>query len=173
MRKTVMLFAATMALALCMMACGKKTPSENPSDTGRSAGQAASDAAKATGDAVSDAAKATGKAVGDATKATGDFLSQSKDKAVKAAQDTLDGLDKKWQDLQAKAAPTTDEGKADLEKAKDEMAKALADAKAKLVEAKDATADTWQQDVKPALDTALAKAQKLYDDTAAKLSQKP
>ena len=179
MSKTLMMFAVVMALALGMTACKKNTPSEKASDAGKSAGQATNDAAKATahavtdaakatGTAVSDAAKATGKAVGDATKATGEYLTQPKDTAVKAAQETLDGLEKKWQDLQAKAAPATDEAKADLQKAKDQMAQTLADAKAKLVEAKDASADVWQQNVKPALDAALQKAQKLYEDTAAR-----
>jgi hypothetical protein len=161
----------------------KKTPSEKASDAGKSAGQAASDAAKATGKAVGSAAEATGKAVGgaaeatgkavgdaakatvnavgDAATATGEYLTQSKDSAVKAAQETLNGIEKKWQDLQAKAAPATDEAKADFQKAKDQMAQTLADAKAKLDEAKDAAADAWQQNVKPALDAALQKAQKL------------
>ena len=124
------------------------------------------------GQAVSDAAKATGKAVDNAAKATGEYLTQSKDSAVKTAQETLNGLEKKWQDLQAKAAPATDEAKADFQKAKDQMARTLADAKAKLVEAKDAGADAWQQNVKPALDAALAKVQKLYEDTAAKFGSK-
>ena len=100
------------------------------------------------------------------------WLAGPKDSAVKTAQDTLNAIEKKWQDLQAKAAPTTDEAKADFQKAKDQMAQTLADAKAKLVEAKDASADAWQQKVKPALDAALQKAQKLYDDAAAKFSNK-
>jgi len=72
--------------------------------------------------------------------------------------------------LQARAAPTTDEAKAGLQKAKDQMAQILAAAKAKLVEAKDAGADAWQQNVKPALDAALQKAHTLYEDTSAKFS---
>jgi hypothetical protein len=182
MTKKWITFAAVLALAVGMTACEKKTV-ENASDAGKSAGttvkeatedagQAVKDAGEATGDALSDAAKATGAAVGDAATATGEFLTQSKDTAVKAAQETLSGIEKKWQELQAKAAPATDEAKADLQKAKELMAETLADAKAKLVEAKDASADVWQQDVKPALDAALAKAQKLYEDTAAKFSGK-
>jgi hypothetical protein len=158
MSKTSIAFTAALALALGMTACGNKTTSEKASDAGKSAGKAADDA---------------GKAVGDATKATGEYLAQSKDAAVKAAQETLDGIEKKWQDLQAQAAPATDEAKADLQTAKDQMAQTLADAKAKLVEAKNAGADTWQQKVKPALDAALQKAQKLYEDTSAKFSKKP
>jgi len=172
MSKTLMTFAIVMALAVGTAACDKKTPSEKASDAGKSAVQAVDDAAKATGKAVGDAATATGKAVGDATKATGEFLSQTKDTALKAAQNLLDGLDKKWQDLEAKSAPTTDEAKADFQKVKNEAAEVLADAKAKLVEAKDAGADAWQKNVKPALDAALDKAQKLYDDTAARFGSK-
>ena len=194
MGKTLMTFAIMMALALGMTACDKKTPTDTASDAAKSAGRTASDAAaatgdavkdaaeatgtavgdaaKATGEAVGDAAKATGAAVGDATKATGEFLIQSKDAAVKAAQDTLSGIEKKWDDLQAKAAPATDEAKADFQKAKDQMSETLGDVKAKLVEAKDAGADAWQQNVKPALDAGLAKAQKLYEDTAAKFEAK-
>ena len=180
MSKTLVTFAVVMMLSLGMTACKEKTTSEKASDAGKSAGQAASDAGKATGTAVGDAtkatvgavgdaAKATVGAVGDATKATGDYLTQSpKDSAVKTAQETLNGVEKKWQDLQAKAAPATDEAKADFQKVKAQMAQTLADAKAKLVEAKDASADVWQQNVKPALDAALQKAQKLYDDTAAR-----
>ena len=171
MSKTLMLtFAVALVLVLSLQACGGKTPSEKASDAGQSAGQAVNDAAKATGGAVGDAANATGKAVGDATKATGDFLTQSKDTSVKTAQETLDGIEKKWQALLAKAAPTTDQAKAYLQKAKDLMAQALAVAKARLVEA--AHAGAWQQDVKPALDAALQEAQQLYEDTAAKLGIK-
>ena len=65
-------------------------------------------------------------------------------------------IEKKWQDLQDKATPTTDAAKADFQKAKDQMAQALADAKAKLIEAKDAGADAWQKNVKPALPEDLA-----------------
>jgi hypothetical protein len=182
MSKTLRMFAVAMALALAMTACEKKT-SEQASDAEKSAGQTASDAvkatgsavgdaAKATGKAVGDAAKATGKAVGDAAKATGDYLTQSKDSAIEAAQETLDGLEEEWQGLQAKAAPATDSAKADFQMAKDQMVETLADANAKLAEAKDASADAWEQDVKPALDAALAKAQELYEDTAAKFRTK-
>jgi len=141
-------------------------------DAAKATGTAVGDATTATVTAVGDAAKATGTAVGDATKATGEFLTESKDTAVKVAEETLNGIETKWQELQAKAAPATDEAKADLQKAKDLMAQTLADAKAKLVEAKDASADVWQQNVKPALDAALAKAQKLYEDAAAKFGGK-
>jgi hypothetical protein len=168
MSRTPMTFAILMALALSLTACGEKTTSQKASDAGKSAGEAVNDAAKTTGAAVGDAADATGKAVGDATKATGEFLTQSKDTAVKDAQATLDAIETKWQELQAKAAPATDEAKAGFQKAKDEMGKALAEAKAKLVEAKDASGDAWEKNVKPALDTAVQKAKKLYDDVAAK-----
>ncbi|MBE0618247.1 MAG: hypothetical protein IH608_10020 [Proteobacteria bacterium] len=171
MSRTSMMFAVVMALALGMMACEKKT-SEKESDVSKSAGRITSDAAKATGNAVGDAAKATGNAVGDAAKGTGDYLTQSKDSAVKAAQETLSGLEGKWQDLEAKAAPTTDAAKADLQRAKEQMVEALSDAKTKLAEAKDASDSAWEQNIKPALVAALAKAQKLYEDTAAKFSVK-
>lgn len=159
MSKTLITFAVVMALALNMTGCKEKTTSQQVSDAAKSVGKDAKEA-------VQDA----GETVGDAAKATGEYLAQSKDTAVKAAQETLNGLEKKWQDLQAKAAPTTDEAKADLQKAKDQMAQTLADAKAKLVEAKDASADAWQQDVKPALDATLRKAQELYEDAADKFS---
>jgi len=149
-----------------------KTTFEKVSDSARSVGQAATNAAKATGKAVADAAKVTGKAVGDAAKVTGEYLTQSKDTAVEAAKETLNGIEKKWQALLAKAAPTTDQAKAYLQKAKDQMAQTLAGAKARLVEATHAGADTWQQDVKPALDAALQKAQQLYEDTAARFGYK-
>jgi hypothetical protein len=175
-------YAVAMGLTLVMAACGEKPATVKASDAGSSAGQSVGDAARATGNAVvdaakvagtavGDAAKATGHAVADATKATGEYLTPSKEAAVEAARETLDGIEKKWQDLQAKAEPATDEAKADLQKARDLMAQALADAKAKLVEAKDAGADVWQQNVKPALDAALQKAQKLYEDVAARFSK--
>jgi hypothetical protein len=187
-------FAAMLALAFGMTACEKETPSQNASNAAKSAGQTAGDAAnatgkavgeagkaagnavgeaaKATGNAVGEAAKATGNAVGDAAKATSDWLAGSKDTAVKTAQEKVDALEAKWQALQDKVAPATDEAKADLQKAKDQMSQLLADAKAKLVAAKDATDDVWQKDIKPALAAALDKAQKLYDDVAAKFSSK-
>jgi predicted nucleic acid-binding Zn-ribbon protein len=84
----------------------------------------------------------------------------------------VDALEAKWQALQDKAAPTTDDAKADLQKAKDQITQTLADAKAKLVQAKDATDDVWQNDIKPALKAALDKAQKLYDDAAAEFGSK-
>lgn len=155
MTNALMKFAILMALTLGMTACGNKTPSEK---------------VKSAEQVVSDAAKATGNAVNDAAKATGEFLTQSKDTDVKVAQETLNEIEKKWQDLYAKAAPTSDEAKTDLQKAKDEMAQVLAEAKAKFVEAKNAGVDTWQKNVKPALDAALRKAQKLYEDTHAKFS---
>jgi hypothetical protein len=139
-------------------------------DATKATGEFVGDAAKATGGAVGDATKATGEFVGDAARATGEFLRESKDASVKAAQNTLDGIEKKWQELQANAAPASDEAKADLQKTKDVMAQALADAQAKCVEAKDASADVWQKNVKPALDAAVLKAQKLYDDAAAKFA---
>jgi len=183
MSKTLVALGVVMALSLGSTGCGEKTPSEKVSDSAKSAGQAVDDAANATGkavgdaakaagDAVGDAAEATGDAVDDATKATGESLTQSKDAAVKAAQETLSAIEKKWQDLQAKAAPATDEAKADLQKAKDQMAQTLADAKAKLVEAKDAGADAWEQNVKPAFRAALQRAQKLYEEASAKFSSK-
>ena len=115
-------------------------------------GETANDAAKAAGKAVGNAAaKVTGKAVGNAAEATDDYLTQKKDEAVKTAQEKIATLDKKWQELQAKT---------------------LAEAKTKLAEAKNAGADAWQKNVKPALDAALDKAQKLYDDTAARFGSK-
>jgi hypothetical protein len=190
MSKKLIVFGAMLALAFGMTACEEKTTPEKATNPAKSAGQTASDAAKATGNAVGDAgkaagnavgdaakatgkavgeaAKATGNAVGDAAKATGDWLAGSKDDAVKTAQNKVADLETKWQALQDKAAPTTDEAKADWQKAKDQMAQLLTDAKAKLVAAKDATDDVWQKDIKPALAAALDKAQKLYDEAAAK-----
>jgi len=144
-------------LAFGMVACGDKTPSEK---------------AKATGEAVGDAAKTAGDAVGDAIQATDDFLTQSKDEGVKAAQEKLDEIEKNWQDLLAKAEPATSEAKVDLQKAKEQMDTALADAKVKLMKAKAASEDGWKQDAKPALDAALQKAQKLYEDTLARFGSK-
>ena len=109
--------------------------------------------------------------MGDAAQATGEFLTQKKDEAVKAAQEKIVYLETKWQELQDKAAPTTDEAKADFQKAKDQMAKSLAEAKAKLAEAKDAGADAWQKNVKPALDATLDAAEKFYESMAAQVRQ--
>jgi hypothetical protein len=157
MSNTQMTFAVVMVLALGTTACGNKTASER---------------AKSVGQDVSDAAKATGNAINDAAKATGEYLTGSKDTAVKDAEKALTEIEKKWQELHAKAVPTTDEAKADLQKAKDKMAQILAEAKAKLVEAKDAGDDAWQRNVKPGLETALQKARELYEDVAAKFSNK-
>jgi len=184
MSKKLIAFAAMLAFAFGMTACEKETPSGNASNAAKSAGETAGNAANATGKAVGEAgkaagkavgeaAKATGNAVGDAAKATGDWLAGSKDEAVKTAQAKVDTLETKWQALQDKAAPATDEAKADLQKAKDQMSQLLSDAKAKLVAAKDATDDVWQKDIKPALAAALDKAQKLYDDVAAKFGSNP
>jgi hypothetical protein len=156
MSRTLMTFmvvtvlASVAVLVIGTTSCEKKAASGNASDAGKSAGKTADDAAKAAGE----------------------FLAPSKDAAVKAAQETLDDLEKKWKDLQDKAAPATDEAKADLHKAGDQMVQALSDAKAKLVAAKDASDDVWHKDIKPALDAALDKAKKLYDDTAARFSGK-
>ena len=117
-------------------------------------------------------AKTTDGAIGNAAESTGDYLIQKKDEAIKASQEKIALLDKKWQELQDKAAPATDEAKAELQKTKDQMAKTLAEAKTKLIEAKDAGVDAWQENVQPALDVAMDKAQKLYEDTAAKFDSK-
>ena len=129
-------------------------------------------AAEATDNAFGNAAKATGNAIGNVTEVTGNFLAQKKGEAIEATQEKITLLDKKWQELQAKATPATDEAKAELQKATDMMVKTLAEAKTKLVEAKDASVDTWQKDVLPTLTSAMDKAQKLYDDTAAKFDSK-
>jgi hypothetical protein len=155
--KTLVTFMILSVLSLGMMACGDKTPSEK---------------AKATGDAVGDAAEATGDAVGDAMQATGEFLTQSKETDVKAAREALVVIEKKWQDLLAEAAPNTDEAKVEFQNAKDQMAETLAKAKATLVEAENASGDEWQQNVKPALDATLHKAQKLYEDASARFGSK-
>ena len=163
MSKTLTLIALVVVVALSILSttgCKKK------------AGETVNDAAKATGNAVGNAAEATGNAVGNAAEATNDYLIQKKDEAIKVAQESIALLDKKWQELQDKAAPTTDEAKAEFQKAKDQMAETLTEAKTKLVEAKDAGADAWQKNVKPALDVALDKAQKLYEDMAAKFGGK-
>ena len=173
--KTLATFFFLGMLAMGMAACGDKTPSERAKDTGeavgdamQATGEAVGDAAKTTGEAVGDAAKTTGEAVGDAMQATSEFLSLSKDEDVKAAQATLDRIEKEWQAFLMKTAPTTAEAKVDLQNTRNQMAETMADARAKLAEAKDASADTWQKDIKPALDAALQKAQKLYEDASAR-----
>ncbi len=162
MNKTPVTFMILIMLAIGLTACGDKTPSEQAKATGEAVG----DAAKTAGEAVGNAAETAGEAVGDAMQATGEFLSQSKDEDVKTAQATLDRIEKKWQAFLMKTAPTTDEARVEFQNARNQMAEILADAKEKLVEAKDASADTWQQDVKPALDAALQKAQRLYEDAS-------
>ncbi|HET19509.1 MAG TPA: hypothetical protein ENO16_02735 [Chromatiales bacterium] len=155
-------------LALAMTACGDKTPAEKA----KAAGEAVGDAAKTTGDAVSDAATTTGEAVGNAVQATGEFLNQPKDAAVKAAQERVAEIEQNWRALLAKAEPTTDKAKVELQDADRQMADALATAKAKLVEAKDANDENWQQNVKPALEAALQKSQRLYEDVYARFGSR-
>lgn len=164
MSKTLGTFMVLMVLALGMTACGDKTPSEKA----KAAGEAVGDAAKATGEAVSDAATTTGDAVGNAVQATGEYLNQPKDVDVKAAQEKIAAIEKNWRALLAKTAPTTEKAKVELQDADKQMAEALATAKAKLVEAKNASDKDWQQTVKPALDAALQKSQKLYEDVYAR-----
>ena len=168
MNRTLVTYMILIVLALGMTACGDKTPAEKA----RATGDAVGDAAKTTGDAVSDAAVTTGDAVGDAVQATGEFLNQPKDADVKAAQERLVGIEQKWRALLAKGAPTTDEAKVELQDADKQMAEALATAKAKLVEARDASDKDWQQNVKPALDAAVQKSQKLYEDFYARFGSK-
>jgi hypothetical protein len=159
-----MTFMIIIVLALGVTACGDKTPAENA----RSAGDAVGDAARTTGDAVSDAATTTGDAVGNAVQATGEYLNQPKDADVKAAQERIAGIEQSWRALLASAAPTTDQAKVELQDADKQMAGALATAKAKLAEARDASDRDWQQNVKPALDAALLKSQRLYEDVYAR-----
>lgn len=163
MSKTLMTFMVLIVLALGLTACGDKTPAEKA----QAAGDAVGDAAKATGEAVSDAATTTGDAVGDAVQATGAFLNPPKDADVKAAEERLAKIEQNWRALLATAAPTTDKAKVELQDANKQMAEALATAKAKLVEARNASDKDWQQNVKPALDAALQRSQKLYEDTYA------
>jgi len=176
MGKTLMTTTIAAVLALGMTACDKtsdatKSAGQATSDAAKATGNAVGNAAKATGDAVGNAAKATGEAVGNAAKATSDYLSQSKEESMKSAQETLDGIDKKWQILLVKATPVTDEAKAEFKKVKEQMAQEMADAKAKLVEAKEASADTWQKTIKPALNATLQNAQKLYEESSAKFGK--
>ena len=166
--QTPVIFMVLIVLALGMIACGDKAPSEKAEATGDAVG----DAAETTGDAVGDAAEATGDAIGDAADATGEFLTQPKDADVKAAEERLEGIEKKWQELVAKAAPSTDEAKVEFQNAKEQMAASLAVARARLEEAKDASDDHWHQNVKPALDAALENSQKFYEETYAKFGGK-
>jgi hypothetical protein len=168
MSKTPVTFLVLIVLALGMTACGDKTAS----DTAKDAGDAVGDAARTAGDAVGDAAETAGDAVGDAMDATDEFLAQSKDTDVKAARETLDGIERKWNDLLAEVAPSTDATKAEFQYAKDQMAQALADTRAKLVEADNASGDHWQQHVKPELYAALQKTQSLYEDAYALFGNK-
>jgi vacuolar-type H+-ATPase subunit E/Vma4 len=128
-----------------------------------------SDTAKTPFEKASDAGKAAGQVVGDIAKAAREYLSQSKSAAIKIAHETLSGIEKNWQDLWDKTSPVNDEVKADLQTAKDQITRFLAEAKAELVKARYAGVDAWQRDVKPALDAALHKAQKLYEDASAKV----
>jgi hypothetical protein len=171
MSKTLIALVVVVALFLSVTGCKKKA-GETVNDAANAVGNAVGNAAETAGEAVGNAARATGKAVGNAAEATDNYLTQSKDEAVKTAQEKIDLLDRKWQELQDEAAPTTDEAKVDFQKAKDQMSKTLAEARTKLVEAKDAGTDAWQNNVKPALDAALDKAQKLYEDTAARFGSK-
>jgi hypothetical protein len=171
MSKTWIAVVIVAALFLGTTGCKKKS-GEAVNDAANATGNAVGDAAKATGEAVGSAAKATGKAVGDAAQATGEYLTQTKDDTFKAAQAKIALLDKDWQQLQARAAPVTDEARVEFQTAKDQMAKTLDEARAKLVEAKDAGADAWQKDFKPAFDASLDKAKKLYEDTAARFGGK-
>lgn len=160
MSRTLTMFVVVMALTLGMMACEKKAPAEKAPDSTQPAG------------ITVDSAKPLSAALSDATKSADGLLAQSKDAAVKAAQTAVDTLEKKWQDLVAKAAPTTPEAKTDLQKSMTDMTATLTDIRTKLTEAKDASAEAWQKDIKPALDAALKNAQRLYDDTAAKFAGK-
>jgi hypothetical protein len=171
MNKTWIAVVIVVALSLGATGCKKKS-TEAVNDAANATGTAVGNAAKATGEAVGNAAKATGKAVGDAAQATGEYLSQTKDDTIKVAQDKIALLDKDWQQLQDKVAPATDEAKVEFQTAKDQMAKTLTEARTRLTEAKDAGADTWQKDIKPAIDASLDKAKKLYEDTAARFGSK-
>ncbi len=164
MNRTLVTYMILIVLALGMTACGDKTPAEKA----RATGDAVGDAATTTGEAVSKAAITTG----DAVQATGEYLNQPKDAEVKAAQERLVGIEQNWRALLAKAVPTTDEAKVELQDAAKQMAEALATARAKLVEAKDASDKDWQQNVKPALDAAVQKSQKIYEDVSARYGTK-
>lgn len=157
----------------------QKTCFKQASDAAESAGQVVRDAAAGTAHAVdetataiatavADAAKATGRSVGYAIQATGDYLTHSKDTAVKAAHKTLDGIERKWLDLQIYATPTTDKAKADFQKVKDQMTQTLTDAKARLVEAREVSTEAWQQNVSPSFNAAMQRANELYADAVAR-----
>jgi vacuolar-type H+-ATPase subunit H len=168
MTKTPLKFMVLTVLALGLTACGDKTPSESA----RAAGDAVGDAAKTTGDAVRGAARTTGDAVGDAVQATGEFLNQPKDEFVKEAQERIAEIEQNWRALLAKTAPTTDKAKVELQDADKRMAEALATAKARLAEARDASDKDWQQNVKPSLDAALQKSQEIYEDVSARFGSR-
>jgi len=168
MSKKLVTFMVLIVLAIGMTACGDKTPA----DKARDAGDAVGEAAETTGDAVSDAAKTTGDAVGNAMQATGEFLNQPKDEAVQSAQERVAEIEENWRALLAKAEPTTDKAKVELQDADRQMDETLATAQAKLVEARDASDENWQQNVKPALEAALQKSQKLYEDVYARFGGK-
>lgn len=164
--------ALALAVALGVTGCGQKSTSRSPPDGNKAGGQAGTDVARASGSAAYDSSSAETAAVTNAPKSTGDPIAKSKDAAAKSTQESLDTLKRKWQELEAKAAPATAEAEAEFRKATDMMVHALSDSKAKATGANASGVDVWNSKVKPSLDAALSKAQKLYDDAAAKFGGK-
>lgn len=188
--RTLAAFLALFMLAMSLSACGDNTPSEDAKTAGdavddamqktgdavdsaaKTTGDAVGGAMQKTGDAVGDAAKTTGDAVGGAMKATGEFLTQSKEEDLKVARETVERIEKDWQELLAKSSPVGDAAKAEFQNTRDQMSKALADARARLAEAKEASGDVWEKEAKPELEAALQKAKRLFEDASARFGGK-
>ncbi|MDZ7859165.1 MAG: hypothetical protein U5O15_00615 [Candidatus Krumholzibacteriota bacterium] len=188
--RTLALFLALFMLAMGLSACGDKTPSEKAKTAGeavddamqktgdavggaaKTTGDAVGDAMQKTGDAVGGAAKTTGDAVDDAMQATGEFLTQSKEKDLIAARKTVERIEKEWQELLAKSSPVGDAAQAEFQNTRYQMSDALADSRARLAEAKEASGDIWRKEAKPALEAALQKAQRIFEDASARFGDK-
>jgi len=102
-------------------------------------------------------------------ESTREYLSREKESVVKAAQERIERMEALWPQIQEKAAAAGDEAKVEFEKAKVRMGEELAEAKQKLAEARESGAETWETKGKPALNSAVERAQKFYEETASKL----
>lgn len=112
-----------------------------------------------------DGPKPSANAAGEGTAPSG-IITRSKETAVEYAHGIISGIEKGWQGLETKTASGTEKAKADFKKAKDQMGATLGEAKEKLIQAKNASGEIWQDSVKPGLDEVLKKARKIYKDTA-------
>ncbi len=102
------------------------------------------------------------KQAGQAMETTAEFAGQTKDQFVETTQQTLDGLQQKYQEWKQKTSVEGEQAQQKLGQLQTEVETHLKTASESLAQAKEAGTDAWSKTASTVQD-ALTKAQNAYD----------